>query len=284
MAETFGTRLQSRIREVGPLCVGVDPSPALLTSWERSDSIEGLEFFALAVLDAMTGVVGVIKPQVAFFERLGSAGYRVLERLIAEAHDAELLVIADAKRGDFAPTNDGYASAWLGNSSPLAVDAVTVSPYLGVAALAPFFERAMASERGVFVLAATSNDDGREIQAAVTSEGERVEDLVLRSVAELNRRDYGLGPFGVVLGATRAAPRFDLSSLGGPYLVPGVGAQGAGVADVARLFERCEKDTVLVNVSRDILRAGPARRALFDAARRWRDDLQAALAENTGAE
>jgi len=277
MAETFGTRLQSRIRDDGPLCVGVDPSRELLTAWERSDSVEGLEFFALAVLDAVSGVVGVIKPQVAFFERFGSAGYRVLERLITEAHDADLLVVADAKRGDFAPTNEGYAAAWLDDSSPLAVDAVTVSPYLGVSALAPFFERASATRRGVFVLAATSNDDGREIQVAVTPDGERVEDLVLRSVAELNRRDDGLGAFGVVLGATRTAPRFDLSTLGGPYLVPGVGAQGAGVADVARLFERCEKDTVLVNVSRDILRAGPARRALADVARRWRDDLRAAL-------
>ncbi len=277
MAESFGTSLQSRIRDNGPLCVGVDPSSALLTSWERTDSVEGLEFFALAVLDAVAGVVGVIKPQVAFFERFGSAGYRVLERLIVEAHDADVLVVADAKRGDFAVTNEGYAAAWLDDSSPLAVDALTASPYLGVGALAPLFERALASGRGVFVLAATSNDDGREVQAAVTPSGERVEDLVLRQVAELNRRDDGLGPFGVVLGATRAAPRFDLSTLGGPCLVPGVGAQGAGVADVARLFERCEKDTVLVNVSRDILRAGPARRALTDATKRWRDDLRSAL-------
>jgi len=277
MAETFGARLQARVREDGPLCVGVDPSSALVEAWGRTDDLEDLEFFSLAVLEAVAGLVAVIKPQVAFFERFGSAGYRVLERLIAEAHDAELLVVADAKRGDVAVTTEGYAAAWLDASSPLAVDAVTANPYLGVGALAPLFERASASGRGVFVLAATSNDDGQEVQASLTPSGERVDDMVLRRVAELNRDVAGLGSVGAVLGATRAAPRFDLATLGGPYLVPGVGAQGAGVAHVARLFERCEKDSVLVNVSRDILRRGPARRAIVDATRRWRDDLREAL-------
>jgi orotidine-5'-phosphate decarboxylase len=101
--------------------------------------------------------------------------------------------------------------------------------------------------------------------------------MVLRNVAELNQLDGGLGSLGVVLGATREAPAFDLSSLHGPYLVPGLGAQGAGAIDVARLFERCEQGTVLVNVARAILFAGPEHRGLLDAARRWRDDLRAAL-------
>ena len=101
--------------------------------------------------------------------------------------------------------------------------------------------------------------------------------MVLRRVTEMNRRDEGLGSVGVVLGATRVAPHFDLATLNGPYLVPGVGAQGADLGDVARLFERCEPGTVLVNVARTFLRAGPDRRALHDAARRWRDDLRDTL-------
>jgi orotidine-5'-phosphate decarboxylase len=277
MAETFGVRLQERLLESGPLCVGVDPSSALLEQWGRPDSVEGLEFFALAVLEAVSGVAAVIKPQVAFFERFGSAGYRVLERLIHDAHDAELLVVADAKRGDVGSTNEGYAQAWLRDNSPLAVDAVTLSPYLGVAALAPFFDAAAASGRGVFVIAATSNSEGRTIQEARTFEQERVEESVLRSVAAINQRDEGLGSLGAVLGATRNAPQFDLASLKGPYLVPGLGAQGAGAKDVARLFERCEQGSVLVNVARSILQAGPESRGLRDAARRWRDDLREAL-------
>ncbi|HEY5111897.1 MAG TPA: orotidine-5'-phosphate decarboxylase [Acidimicrobiales bacterium] len=277
MAETFGVRLQELLREQGPLCVGVDPSRDLLAAWDRPDNVEGLEFFCLAVLEAVIGVAPVIKPQVAFFERFGSGGFRVLERLIVEAHDAGLLVVADAKRGDFNVTNVGYAQAWLEDDSPLAVDAVTVSPYLGVDALFPFFDLAAATGRGVFVLGATSNPDGRIIQEARTFESERVEEMVLRRVAELNHRDEGLGSLGVVLGATRDAPNFSLNSLSGPYLVPGVGAQGAGAKDVARLFDQCEQGTVLVNVARAILRTGPERRGLRDAARRWRDDLLDAL-------
>ncbi len=277
MADSFGVQLQERIKEFGPLCVGVDPSSALLSAWDRPDNADGLEFFALAVLEAVTGVVSVIKPQVAFFERFGSAGFRVLERLIADAHDAQIMVIADAKRGDFVVTNEGYAQAWLREESPLCVDAVTASPYLGVNALEPLFVAARASGRGVFVLAATSNEDGRVIQQATTDEGDRVEDVVMETVAQLNHREEGLGSLGVVLGATRSAPRFDLTTLAGPYLVPGVGAQGAGAADVARLFERCEEGTVLASVSRDILRTGPERRSLRDAAQRWRDDLRSVL-------
>jgi orotidine-5'-phosphate decarboxylase len=166
----------------------------------------------------------------------------------------------------------------LAERSPLRVDAVTASPYLGVDALAPLFTLAQENGRGVFVLVATSNPEGRALQRARTPEGERVEDLVLRSVAELNTRDDGLGSFGVVIGATRDAPEFDLAHLGGPYLVPGVGAQGASAEDVARLFIRCPKNTVLVNVARSILNVGPERAALRDAARRWRDDLNQALA------
>jgi orotidine-5'-phosphate decarboxylase len=272
MAESFGQRLQERIRDLGPLCVGIDPSTSLLTSWGRPDSVEGLEFMSLALLEASVGSAAAIKPQVAYFERFGSSGYRVLERLISDARDAQILVIADAKRGDIGSTNDAYASAWLDESSPLCCDAVTVSPFTGVGALTPFFSRAVEG-RGVFVLAATSNDEGRSLQRARTDRDEAVEDLILRSIAELNQRDEGLGALGVVLGATRDRPRFDLAALRGPYLVPGVGAQGATPEQVGRLFERCPEGTVLVNVARAIIETGPERSALRDSVQRWRDNL-----------
>jgi orotidine-5'-phosphate decarboxylase len=274
MAEGFGSRLRERLLEQGPLCVGVDPTRELLAAWGREDTVEGVEFCALATLEAVVGVSAVIKPQVAFFERFGAAGFRVLERLLTEARDADVLVIADAKRGDFAPTNEGYADTWLSDRSPLAADAVTVHPYLGVGALAPFFAAARGSGRGVFVLAATSNPEGRALQGARVEDGARVEEMVLGEVRELNRGDEAPGSIGVVFGATRTRPDFDLTTLGGPYLVPGVGAQGAGPADVARLFAGCAPGTVVASVSRAILRAGPERRGLRDAAARWRDDLR----------
>ena len=277
MIDPFGQRLQERVRALGPLCVGVDPSRHLLESWGRTDSVEGLEFFSLAVLEAVIDTAAVIKPQVAFFERFGSEGYRVLERLLSDARDAGIMVIADAKRGDIGSTNEGYAEAWLQDRSPLCCDAVTMNPYLGLAALEPLLSAASATCRGVFVLSATSNSDDRAIQSARTPENVSVEELVLRSVAAINGRDDGLGSVGVVLGATRDKPGFDLTSLGGPFLVPGVGLQGATPENVARLFDRCPPGTVVASVSRAILQAGPEKAGLRDAAQRWRDDLSAAL-------
>jgi len=282
MVESFGQRLQERSADLGPLCVGIDPSAAALEAWGRSDHVEGLEFFSLAILEASIGTAVAIKPQVAYFERFGSAGYQVLERLMREARDADVLVIADAKRGDIGATNEGYAAAWLNESSPLCADALTLSPYTGVAALEPFFAYAAAG-KGLFVLAATSNDEGRPLQRSRSDEGEAVEDMVLREVAQRNaswRSGEGadaLGGLGVVLGATRQRPNFDLARLGGPYLVPGVGAQGATPDQVGRLFERCPAGSVVVNVSRAISSAGPERAALRDAVRRWRDELASAL-------
>jgi orotidine-5'-phosphate decarboxylase len=277
MVELFGERLAARVAQRGPLCVGIDPRASLLRDWGRSDGVEGLEFCALRLVEVAAETAVAVKPQVAFFERFGAAGYRALERVIAEAHEADLLCVADAKRGDIPATNEGYAEAWLSPRSPLASDAVTVHPYLGPASLAPFVEAARSFGRGFFVLVATSNDEGREVQAARGPDGRLVEDLVLEAVAALNGREDGRGSVGVVLGATRERPAVDLAVVGGPVLVPGVGAQGASAADVARLTERCARASVVANVARAIAGQGPERGALVESARRWRDDLAAAL-------
>jgi orotidine-5'-phosphate decarboxylase len=277
MVQSFGSRLQERVRDLGPLCVGVDPSSLQLAEWGRDDDPAGIEFAALAVLEAVVGVAAAIKPQVAFYERFGSAGFAVLERLIADATSAGLLVIADAKRGDFRPTNEGYAQAWLSDRSPLAVDAVTVHPYLGLEALSPFIATANRTNRGVFFVVASSNSEGRTVQTARTTTDERVEDFLLRSISELNVDADQLGNFGAVVGATRDRPAFDLPALHGVYLVPGVGAQGASADDVGQLFARCPAGSVIVNVARGVASAGPDSRAIRDSALRWRDELTAAL-------
>ncbi len=228
MPEAFGERLAARVSAVGPLCVGVDPSAAALARWGRDDDASGVEFFALALVEAAAGVAAAVKPQVAFFERFGAAGYAVLERVISEARSADLTVVADAKRADVASTNEGYAAAWLGERSTLAVDAVTVSGYLGLGALAPFVAAARATGRGLFVLAATSNEEGREVQLARRPDGRTVEQWVIGEVSALNGRDDGRGSMGVVIGATRDAPDVDLARLGGPVLVPGSAPRARG--------------------------------------------------------
>ena len=164
----FGRRLAHAMETAGPLCLGVDPHPGLLRQWGLSDTPAGLEAFSLTALEAAVGPEGprvaAIKPQVALYERHGSAGLAALERLLAAARDAGVLTIADAKRGDIGSTMDGYAAAWTADASPLAADAVTLSPYLGFGTLVPTIRAAHEAGRGVFVLALTSNPEGREVQ------------------------------------------------------------------------------------------------------------------------
>src|ERR1700728_229372 len=176
MADSFGDRVAAAVARTGPLCAGIDPSAALLASWGLNDDAGGLHSFCASCIEGFAGAVSVFKPQVAFFERHGSAGMAELERLIAEATAAGLVVIADAKRGDIDSTAEAYADAWLGEESPLAADAVTAHPYLGLGALAPLVRRGSAHGRGVLVVARSSNPEGRDLQQAVTSGGAGVED------------------------------------------------------------------------------------------------------------
>lgn len=287
--ETFGDRLAAAVAATGPLCAGIDPSADLLAAWDLSDDAAGLADFTARCLEAFAGEVPVVKPQVAFFERHGAAGMSVLERLLVDARSAGLLVIADAKRGDIASTAAGYAEAWLGEGSPLASDAVTVHPYLGLGALAPFVELGRATGRGVFVVVRSSNPEGRPLQEATVDDGSAVGDWLVRQIGELNRQDRtesnerdgsgrtGLGTVGAVVGATRAPSGADLALLGGPVLAPGMGAQGAGSAELAALFGGCPPGSVVPNVSRSVLSAGPSVEGLRAAVRRARGEAAAGL-------
>jgi orotidine-5'-phosphate decarboxylase len=154
---SFGTRLEQALAARGSLCVGIDPHPGLLSSWGLSDDVEGLAGFADICVEAFADSAPVVKPQSAFFEVYGSGGIAVLERTIAALRSAGALVVLDVKRGDIGTTMAAYARAYLDPASPLASDAITVSPYLGVGALQPAFDLAVEHDGGVFVLALTSN-------------------------------------------------------------------------------------------------------------------------------
>jgi orotidine-5'-phosphate decarboxylase len=277
---SFGAKLALAVGRTGPLCAGIDPSASLLTEWGLPDSADGLRQFSSRCLEAFAEVVPVIKPQVAFFERHGSAGIAVLESLIADARSVGVLVIADAKRGDIGSTMEAYASAWLDDASPLAADAVTALPYLGLGALSPMVDLAAASGRGVIVVVRSSNPEGRVLQEARTGTGTgpSVEDLLLGQIAGLNGgMAVPTGTVGAVVGATLAPSSFGLGLLGGPILAPGVGAQGATARDVGSLFEGCPPGSVVANVSRSVLAAGPEVSALRKSALAGRDEMAAAL-------
>jgi len=278
--EGFLSRVVAAVAGSGPLCAGIDPSAALLAQWGMPDSANGLRTFGLRCVEAFAGVVPVVKPQVAFFERCGAAGVDALQSVMGAARNAGLLVIADAKRGDIGSTMEAYASAWLDPTSPLAADAVTAHPYLGIGGLQPMIDLASATGRGVIVVARSSNPEGRTLQRARTDDGSgpAVEDMILAAIAELNRRGGVLpGTVGAVIGATLPPSDYRLADLGGVILAPGVGAQGGTAAEVGALFSECAAGSVLASSSRSLLAEGPDVKSLAAAARRARDDMVAAL-------
>lgn len=266
----FGVRLAEAVSARGPLCLGIDPHPELLEAWGLPQSAAGLAAFSDICVAAFGGFA-VVKPQVAFFESYGAAGYAVLETAIAGLREAGALVLADAKRGDIGTTMAAYARAWVGDS-PLACDAVTASPYLGFGALDPLLDLAGATGRGVFVLAATSNPEGAGVQRARLAGGRSIAQAMVDSAADINRPwRPRLGPVGVVVGATLSEVP-DLSTLSGPVLVPGVGAQG-GRPEALGGLGGAALGQVLPAVSREVLRAGPDVAALRAAGEAMRDAL-----------
>ncbi|MEV6276509.1 orotidine-5'-phosphate decarboxylase [Nocardia sp. NPDC051832] len=256
---SFGTRLQHAMGQFGPVCVGIDPHSALLESWGLTDDVAGLAKFTELCVDAFIGTVALVKPQVAFFEAYGSGGLAVLEHAIRDLREAGVLVLADAKRGDIGSTMAAYARAWLGDG-PLGVDALTVSPYLGFGSLAPALELAERNGRGLFVLAATSNPEGAQVQGALGGDGRSIAQTIVDECAQRNA-GAEFGSVGVVVGATlTAAP--ELSALNGPILMPGVGAQGGGAESIRALVPESALPMVVPNVSREVLRDGPTVAAL----------------------
>ena len=282
MSVAFGDRLAKAMAERGPLCVGIDPHPNLLEQWGLEDSAAGLAAFTEAVYEGCAPFAATLKPQVALFERHGSAGLAVLEALFARAAADGVLIVADAKRGDIGSTMKAYADAWLGSSSPLGTDSVTLSPYLGFESLRPALDLADENDRGTFVLALTSNPEGKSVQhvGASESEGAVAKRIIAASTAENASRQWEqMGPCGLVVGATVGQALvdlgIDLSVFNGPILSPGYGAQGASAADLYRVFAGVESQ-VLVNSSRGVLAAGPSVEGLAQAAQAARNDLLAA--------
>ncbi|MGD0166171.1 MAG: orotidine-5'-phosphate decarboxylase [Gaiellaceae bacterium] len=293
---TFGDRLAEAVEQKrSQLVVGLDPRLELLPlelRGEAQHSSEGIadafSRFCRAVVDAVAPYVVCVKPQLAFFELYGSAGLRALEEVCAHARDSGLLVIADAKRSDIGSTARAYAGAYLeprGTNPPLA-DALTVNPYLGRDALEPFLLACQRHGGGVFTLLKTSNPGSSDLQDLMLSDGRPVWHhlaLLLQEPAETLVGSSGLSSLGVVVGATyprvigearRLLPRSII-------LLPGIGAQGASPADVARAFTSGPA-SALVNASRSVIFAYRAaeeidwREASGREAARLRDEIWAA--------
>ena len=251
----FGGRLVAAGERHGRLCVGIDPHAALLKQWGLPDSVDGLRRFAEICVEAFAGHVALVKPQVAFFERFGARGFAVLEETLASLRERDTLSVADAKRGDIGSTMAGYAAAWLEPGAPLEADAVTLTPYLGVGSLEPAIELAGEHGKGVFIMAANSNPEAEAFQSSLIDDRTISQYMVDGCAAYNSDSDSGIGHVGVVVGATVGKPPL-LDHLNAPVLMPGVGAQGATMDDVARIAG-AQARLVFPNVSRSVLSAGP---------------------------
>jgi orotidine-5'-phosphate decarboxylase len=285
MTASFGARLRVAMDELGPLCAGIDPHPALLARWGLDQTVQGLETFSMTCVEAFAGTVAVVKPQSAFFEGFGSAGVAVLERTLTGLREAGTLSLLDVKRGDIGSTMAAYARAYLSQDSPLRADAITVSPFLGFESLRPALDLALQNGRGLFVLTLTSNPEGRQMQHA-SRDGRSVAGSIVDGVTRQNGLHDGaagvnvLGSVGMVVGATvgDAVQKLglDLAAANAPLLAPGVGAQGATAGDLRRVFGAA-LNNVVASSSREILGAGPDGASLRAAARHTAQQLNAIL-------
>jgi orotidine-5'-phosphate decarboxylase len=268
-------RLRARVERIGaPLCLGIDPHPDALPDGLPQDA-RGVEAFARGLLEVAVEEAAAVKVNVGFFEAFGSPGWAALERLRAEV-PPELVLIADAKRGDIGTSAERYAAAILGH---LGADGVTVSPYLGEDGVAPFVEHGAAI---VYVLARTSNPSAGTLQDLAV-DGAPHHEHVARWVG----RTWPDPRVGLVVGATAPAELARLRDLvpRTPFLVPGVGAQGGDLVAAVRSSAAGDAPG-LVNVSRAIAGASrdadwqrAARQAATRMAERMREAAGATLGE-----
>jgi len=297
MQRHFADDLIRRQRELEhPLCVGLDPHLDRIPALFRQGSMEpsaprtavAIEAFLAAILDRLGDRVAVVKPQIAFFERLGWRGLEVLARIVERARGQGLQVLLDAKRGDIGSTAAGYAAAYLGPQAAPTCDAMTLNPYLGRDALAPFLATARECGRGLFVLVKTSNPGSGDFQDQRLEDGralfEAVAEALAKDAHELRGPVTGWSSLGVVVGATypgeseRVRARLPHSL----FLVPGYGAQGGDASAALKGFVRGPDGRLeggLVNSSRGIL--FPPGSDTADAAA-WEGAIDEALARAIG--
>lgn len=295
---SFGQRLAAAMTGKGPLCAGIDPHPHLLSAWGFNDDVAGLATFTEAAYRGLREAA-ILKPQMAFFERFGSAGIAVLEDLLAQARADGVLTVVDVKRGDIGSTMDGYASAYLECGAALECDAITVSPYLGPAVFDATADLALRNAKGLFLLVLTSNPQAITLQRATLdllgengaapgfdegAEPANVARLVLEWLNQRNHAELG-GPvgsasLGSVIGATvedvETVLGASLAANTGPILAPGFGVQGASAQQIAQRFAPV-RDKVLVNASRSLLSCGPQVEAMAEEVSRLQTELRNAL-------
>lgn len=302
--ESFSDELITRCRALGnSICVGFDPRPELLPAPLRLDASRSARHLARAyarfaelMIDACHDLAPILKPQLAFFESLGSRGMLAYEHCVAHARRAGMLVLADAKRGDIGTTAAAYAEAFFGTlaqSRGVVADAITLNPYLGFDSVKPFMDFVLRDGRGLFVLVRTSNPSSKEIQSVRMKDDRRQYELVADlvdswGVASIGK--YGYSSVGMVVGATHEE---DLRNIRASHpksllLVPGYGAQGGNADSVRPAFD-ASGIGALISSSREIMGAATTPQGTLESAfqgiraavSRMKDDLARSILGKT---
>lgn len=238
------------------LCLGLDPHWDRIPEFLKADCepAEAILKFLVPIIDACEPHIVAVKPQIAFFEVFGSAGFAAFEKICMYAKAKGLIVIVDAKRGDIGSTAEAYAESYLGKNRPY--DALTVNPYMGEDTLIPFVEKAKENEKGIFVLVKTSNLGSGDFQDQPVGE-ELLHEVVARTVSRVGTLDMTSENFssvGAVVGATYpdelSLLRSDMPAQ--IFLIPGYGAQGGKAEDLKPAFYS-NGHGAIVNSSRGIL-------------------------------
>ena len=263
----FADRLVEVVgRKHSQIAVGLDPRLDLLPMELRGEAVLGraaaasaVARFCKGIIDAVGPYVVAVKPQAAFFEALGSDGFRALEEVCAYARSTGLLVLLDAKRGDIGSTSRAYSAAFLEprDGDPPLADAMTASPYLGHDSVEPFLAACRRHGAGVFFLVRTSNAGATDVQDLTLSDGRPLWHRLAELVHEWGEPlvgEHELSSVGAIVGATHPRAVSEARRLlpKSPILLPGVGAQGATPADVARAFTTGPA-SALVTVSRSVI-------------------------------
>ena len=292
----FGDAVISRSRSLGHcFCLGLDPHLAMIPAAFRRggmdardpQTVAAIEDFLTAVVDIAAPQVAVVKPQSAMYERLGSAGIALLERVVAHAHERGLLVVLDGKRNDIGSTAEAYAEAYLAPDAPNPVECLTVNPYMGIDTLEPFLRFCRSDGRGIFVLVKTSNPGSGDFQNLMTGNSRLYGNvaLALKPIAEtLIGPETGWSSLGVVVGATYPHEAADIRTLlpRTLFLIPGFGAQAGDLKQFAAALTPgpAGREGGLINSARATLFPPEAADGGFDA---WKSAFSETLSRHIAA-
>jgi len=279
----YPQRVQATLEKSTGLCVGLDPSKAMLASWGLSDTLDGLTAFSERMVEVcIQAGVGFVKPQSAFYERFSWIGMRLLSEINHALRRAGIMTIIDCKCGDIGSTVSAYAEAYLSGSDMTKYDAITVNPFLGYDTHQPFLDKIKAEPVGLFMVVRSSNPGADVLQTANIHSGETVATWLASRIHQDNVSCFGedqKGAIGAVIGATLPDPRLLLDTMPSAFfLCPGVGAQGAILGDVINDLGSYAKQSIFP-LSRGITLGVSDKKNLCESIKRLKSQLGAVYAQ-----